>query len=183
MHTKDFQKNKLKGDFAELICKHHFELMGCDVQKVGIEELSPAFAKLRSAKKAVASLKKQMQLMPDFLVVHPDGNNASFVEVKYRNNSNKGFLREFSKELHLRYSEFIKDSTPVYFYLVTNQAPFIHIMKANILGCHKETGGFYPAQDSSLDGLPFFRGYKDNSSFNAIYNSIICPTIKELIVK
>ncbi len=38
-NTKKFQLEKIKGDFAELICKHHFELMGCDVNKVGIEDL------------------------------------------------------------------------------------------------------------------------------------------------
>jgi len=88
---------KIKGDFAELICKHHFELMGCNVSKVGIEELSPSFSKPTSSHKAVKALKRRMQGMPDFLVVHPSLKNASFVEVKYRKNitTDTAYLKSF----------------------------------------------------------------------------------------
>ena len=48
MKDNNFELNKIKGDFAELICKHHFELMGFHLNKVGIEEISPTFAKLKN---------------------------------------------------------------------------------------------------------------------------------------
>ena len=178
-------QNKIKGDYAELICKHHFELMGCHVNKVGIEDLSPSFAKLQSTHNAVQALKSRMQLMPDFLVVHPSMENASFVEVKYRKDitDDTSQLREFSKYLHKRYENFIKDGVPVYFYLLTNKKPYVHIMKANALKHWEETGGFYPVGVSALDNLPFFRGTKQHSSFNTIYETEIMPAIEDIICK
>ena len=176
---------KIKGDFAELICKHHFELMGCNVNKVGIEELSPSFAKLTSSHKAVKALKNRMQGMPDFLVVHPSLNNASFVEVKYRKNITKdtAYLKKFSLELHAQYSNFINDDVPIYFYLLTNTKPYVHIMKANALTHFEKTGGFYPARVSNLDNLPFFSGTIEYLSFNDVYSQTIEPTINDILIK
>ena len=176
---------KIKGDFAELICKHHFELMGCDVKKVGIEELSPSFAKLTSTHKAVKSLKKRMQGMPDFLVVHPSHKYASFVEVKYRKNitTSNEYLQKFSQELHTQYANFINDDIPIYFYLLTNTKPYVHIMKAKILSGFEKTGGFYPAQIKNLDNLSFFRGTDVHASFNNIYTQIIEPTIDDILIQ
>lgn len=183
-NLQEFQIKKIKGDFAELICKHHFELMGCHVNKVGIEELSPTFAKLNSSKKAVESLKARMQYMPDFLVVHPTLQDASFIEVKYRKNINdNASLKSLSLELHEKYSDFIKDDTPIYFYLLTNKSPFIHIMKANALKYWEHTGGFYPVGENALDRLPFFRGNNDNRSFNDVYMKSIKPAIVDILVK
>ncbi|QOY50951.1 hypothetical protein [Candidatus Sulfurimonas baltica] len=179
-NTPEFKIKKIKGDFAELICKHHFELMGCHVNKVGIEELSPAFAKLQSGRKAVASLKNRMQYMPDFLVVHPSGDNASFVEVKYRANISDDDLVKYSKEWHEQYADFIKDSTPVYFYLLTNKEPYVHIMKANALKHFEQTGGFYYAGIQNLNKLPFFSGTNEYSGFNAVYSQSIRSAIFEL---
>jgi len=178
--TDIFKIQKIKGDFAELICKHHFELMGCHINKVGIEELSPSFAKLQSSRKAVEALKTRMQYMPDFLVVHPNLDNASFVEVKYRKNVSNESLKIFSLELHQQYADFIKDNIPVYFYLLTNKEPYVYIMKANALKHWEHTGGFYDIGTGNLDTLPFFRGTKENSSFNTVYQDSIKPAIEEL---
>jgi len=174
---------KIKGDFAELICKHHFEIMGCNVSKVGIEELSPSFAKLQSSCIAVRALKDRMQGMPDFLVVHPSLDNASFVEVKYRKDItiNDTYLQKFSKELHQKYASFIKDDVPIYFYLLTNNAPYVHIMKANALKGFEKRGGFYPALVHNLDTLPFFRGTDEYPSFNTVYEETIAPVIEDLL--
>jgi len=182
--TKKFKIDKIKGDFAELICKHHFELMGCHINKVGIEELSPAFAKLKSSKKAVEALKNRMQSMPDFLVVHPSLDNASFVEVKYRKNVTHEKLKQFSKKLHEEYSDFIRDGVPVYFYLVTNKKPYIHIMKANSLKHWEHTGGFYNVGVTDLDRLPFFKGISSgkSDSFNSVYTNTIKQAIEGLLL-
>jgi len=179
-NTPEFKIKKIKGDLAELICKHHFELMGCDVNKVGIENLSPSFAKLTSSKKAVDALKNRMQYMPDFLVVHPSKKNASFVEVKYKQNITQDFLKQFSLELHQQYSDFIKDGVPVYFYLLTNKEPYVHIMKANALKRWEHTGGFYNVGVQDLDDLSFFEGSPENSSFNAVYYDSIKPAINDI---
>ncbi|QOY53239.1 hypothetical protein [Candidatus Sulfurimonas baltica] len=181
--TNNFNIKKIKGDYAELICKHHFELMGCHVNKVGIEELSPAFAKLKSDKQGIQSLKNRMQYMPDFLVVHPSQDNASFVEVKYRKNVSNDFLKEFSAELHVQYSDFIKDGIPVYFYVLTNSEPYVHIMKGKSLKYWEHTGGFYPVGESALDKFPFFKGIGENDSFNEVYAESIKIAIDDILWK
>ena len=82
--TQNFKIQKIKGDFAELICKHHFELMGYTVDKVGIEQLSPSFAKLNDSHSWVKNIKEHIQKLPDFLAVCPQKELASFIEVKFR---------------------------------------------------------------------------------------------------
>ncbi len=179
-NTKDFQTKKIKGDFAELICKHHFSLMGCDVNKMGIEDVSPSFAKLQSTKDAISSLKIRIQNTPDFLVVHPSINDASFVEVKFRKNIDEKGLCALSKELHKQYANFIDDGIQIYFYLLTNKAPYIYIMKANTLKNREITGGFYKVLDKALDRFPFFRNYENSDSFNYVYTNALKSALVDI---
>ena len=179
-NTKNFVIQKIKGDFAELICKYHFELMGCSVDKVGIEELSPTFAKLDRSIEAIHTLKKRLQFMPDFLVVHPSNNKASFVEVKYRKNLTKEKLKTISEAFHSRYEEFIKDNIPIYFYLLTNKPPYVYIMKANSLKYLEDVGGFYDAKNTTLDRFSFFKSTSKEKYFTKVYEDIIINVIKEL---
>ena len=181
-NSKDFNVKKIKGDFAELICQHHFELMGCSVDKMGVEALSLSFAKLNSPKASVQALKQHIQKMPDFMVVLPNSVDASLVEVKYRKNiDNDEALRLFSLELHERYKDFIEGHMPIYFYLVTNRVPYVHIMKARSFKHWEHTGGFYPALTTALDRLPFFRGNGSTASFNTVYRESVQPAIVEIM--
>ncbi|MCX6051035.1 MAG: hypothetical protein NTZ60_00840 [Campylobacterales bacterium] len=178
---EQFKIEKIKGDFAELICKHHFEYMGFKMDKVGIEDLSPSFAKLSSSNNAVTSLKKLIQYMPDFLAVYPSLGLASFIEVKYRRNITDLHLVEFSKELHLRYENVMKDGIPLYFYLVTNKAPYVYIMKAYALKHKEQTGGFYSVEDNALNNLVFFQSKNKNASFSEAYKDCIKTAIVEIL--
>ena len=176
-----FSKNKIKGDFAELICKHHFELMGYTMNKVGIEELSPAFANINGLNKYTEALKKRIQNMPDFLAVYPNLNYASFVEVKYRRNMNNSSLKSFSNTLHKNYKNFINDGTPLHFYLVTNIKPYVYIMKSNSKE-KIETGGFYSIGDVELDKKSLFKSQKKEMGFNDVYSKVIKLAIEDIIL-
>ena len=120
--------------------------------------------------------------MPDFLVVLPNSSDASFVEVKYRLNiASQQSLQALSVELHERYSNFIANDLPIYFYLVTNVAPFVYVMKAQSNIYREATGGFYPVSDTALDKFPFFRGDTTHSSFNNVYKESIRPSIIDIM--
>lgn len=179
----DWYKKKILGDFGEMICKHHFEIMGYTVDKTGIEELSPAFATLQSDKKPIASIKEYIQKIPDFLAVCPHSKKASFIEVKYRAGINKkSQLKEFSDELHTRYQNLVSQDIPIYFYLVTNIEPYIFIMKANSFKYKEKVGGFYTAgADKSLGTMPFFVGAgKNPRDFNEVYFNEIKPSLQNI---
>ena len=183
VNTTTFNTEKIKGDFAELVCRHHFELMGCHVDKTGVEELSPAFSKLHTNKPSVQAINKHLQRMPDFLVVLPNDTDASFVEVKFRSNIDSAeALKELSAESHERYKSFIDRKLPIYFYLVTNRAPFVYIMKAESLAYREDKGGFYRVQDSALDRFPFFRGDGNHKSFNTVFTENLLPALTAIML-
>ena len=184
----DWHKNKTKGDFAEMICKRHFKIMGYEVYETGIEKLAPSFAKLQSNNKYITNIKKYIQNIPDFLVVCPDTKKASFVEAKYRTiidtkdeKNLKKQLKEISKELHTKYNNLISQDIPIYFYLVTNTDPYIFIMKAKSLKYKEDVGGFYTAgEDKALSDMKFFKRNNTNpNDFNTVYSEVIKPYLDE----
>ncbi|WP_457560128.1 hypothetical protein [Caminibacter sp.] len=164
-----FLINKIKGDFAENICKIHFESMGCRVSKTGVEELSIDFAKMKDYKRLqTKNLKNLLQIMPDFLVTNTVKNDAALVEVKFLKNINNKILENFSEKLHKRYEYLISQNLPIYFYLVTNKKPYVYIMKAN--SKKGRPGGFYCANDKTLDNFYFFNAER---KFTEIYENIV----------
>lgn len=181
-NTECFQLQKIKGDFAELICRHHFELMGYDVSKTGIEEISPSFAKLQQMNSFTKPMKNHLQNMPDFIAVCDERNIASFIEVKYRSDINTSQqLFKLSEELHKQYDIYIKNNLPVYFYLVTNYEPYIHVLKAKSLKYREGTGGFYPVGDDGFKEFTFFKSINSKKGFNEVYKEIISKFISQII--
>jgi hypothetical protein len=178
----NFEINKIKGDFAELICKHHFELMGYNLNKIGIEEISPIFAKIRDKNSFITPLKTHLQNMPDFLAVCEDRKICSFIEVKFRENiDDSDKLVKLSKELHEQYKIYIDDKLPLYFYVVTNMKPYIYVLKADSLKYKEDTGGFYEVGNKSFDNFQFFKAISDKKSFNYIYSEVIEKFIVQII--
>ncbi len=182
MKDNNFELNKIKGDFAELICKHHFELMGFHLNKVGIEEISPTFAKLKNKNSFTIPLKTHLQNMPDFLAVCEDRGISSFIEVKFREDiDNYGKLIKLSNELHEQYKIYIDNNLPLYFYVVTNTKPYIHVLKAGVIKYKKNTGGFYEVGNRGFNDFQFFKSIKNKKSFNEIYETVIDKFISQVI--
>lgn len=161
MKDNNFELNKIKGDFAELICKHHFELMGFHLNKVGIEEISPTFAKLKNKKQFYYSFKNTFTEYARFLAVCEDRGISSFIEVKFREDiDNYDKLIKLSNELHEQYKIYIDNNLPLYFYVVTNTKPYIHVLKAGVIKYKENTGGFYEVGNRGFNDFQFFKSIK-----------------------
>ncbi|WP_457562932.1 arsenate reductase ArsC [Caminibacter pacificus] len=177
----NFLINKIKGDLAENICRVHFENMGYDVSKVGVENISSVFAHLNGYEKNyIEKLKLLFQRMPDLLITHNEKKEAALFEVKYNKNLNtQDDLKNFSKYLHERYDYHINTlKLPVYFYVVTNKKPYVYVLKAN--HTNGNTGGFYPADSSWLDKFPIFSKENAKKSFREVYFSVIYPALSDI---
>jgi|GEM_PF-4639936 len=96
MSTADWYKNKIKGAYAEGICRAHFEAIGYDVEPFGIEHTSPVYASrvwmdgnIQSSA-SFGAFKKPFRSMPDYFASRVYMNTkkekhrqAFLIEVKY----------------------------------------------------------------------------------------------------
>lgn len=96
---------KLKGDFAEIVCENHFNSLDYNVEKVGIEAIAPIHVR-KSQLYDNNFVQEQLNKTPDFIVSNE--TDAFFVEVKFRNNltSGKDFYKE-SADLIKRYKSIL----------------------------------------------------------------------------
>lgn len=84
----EWQINKIKGGFAEAVCRSHFEAMGYRVEQVGIEHIAPYYARHvgDGLDHYARQVQQHLQKLPDFLVSrkHNGKLQAFFVETKFR---------------------------------------------------------------------------------------------------
>ena len=95
MHNKNenqqtWYQNKIKGGLAEEICMNHFQYLGFDVARCGIEHVAPEYTRYANRIDAKSNnVRKVLNKTPDLLVSNSD--KAFLVEVKFsstiKNNS------------------------------------------------------------------------------------------------
>ncbi len=79
---ENWYKNKIKGGLAEEICMNHFQYLGFDVSRCGIEHVAPEYTKYANRIDAKSNnVKKVLNKIPDLLV--SNGDKAFLVEVKF----------------------------------------------------------------------------------------------------
>jgi hypothetical protein len=82
----EIQEEMVKGRIAESIVRCMFEDLGFEVVPYGYEHTCPTLAReTRKGKQLKGDSSSIIKKAPDFIVIDNNGN-ASFVEVKYRNN-------------------------------------------------------------------------------------------------
>ena len=80
--NKDWFSQKIKGDFAEIVCENHLRSIGYTVEKSGIESIAPVYSQKSLASELKSNLiKNHLNKTPDFIV--SKGDSAFFVEAKY----------------------------------------------------------------------------------------------------
>ena len=100
MNKIKWYKNKILGDFAEIICTNHFEALGYHVESTGIEKSAKVFTQLSnlSSSKSISSdtIYKKIHQTPDLLISRLFNNKLEsfFIEVKYRNHVDDYILLE-----------------------------------------------------------------------------------------
>ena len=67
--TNQWWARKIKGDFAEAVCRAHFESLGYAVESTGIERIAPGFCKTAGhpAGHYIEDIRR-FQRLPDFLI-------------------------------------------------------------------------------------------------------------------
>ncbi len=79
----NWHKNKIKGGFAEEVCKSHFQYLNFDVTPSGIENIAPQYASYcNRIEEKNNKIRKVLNKMPDLLV--SNSSKAFLVEVKFR---------------------------------------------------------------------------------------------------
>ena len=99
---------KLKGDFAEIVCENHFNSLDYNVEKVGIEAIAPIHTR-KSQLYNNNFVQKQLNKTPDFIVSNE--TDAFFVEVKFRstiNNDDTDFYKESAELIKIYKSIILK---------------------------------------------------------------------------
>lgn len=108
MNEESWIQNKIKGDFAENICKAHFELIGYSVDSIGIENIAPQYCNnLRIDKNIALSnnlLKNNFNRMPDLMMSRANGKSF-MVEVKFKTKIQD--FNAYQNELYWRYRQMI----------------------------------------------------------------------------
>lgn len=113
-------KNKLSGNFAENICSVHFQSLNYSVEKTGIENIAPFYAKNLNFFQN-NFVKNHLNKTPDF-IVSKNQEDAIFVEVKFNSNlsdSSESFYK-FGQDLILTYKHIIFKSK--YLESIANQS-------------------------------------------------------------
>lgn len=103
MDSIQWYQNKIKGGFAEEVCKSHFGYLGYDVANTGIEHIAPQYTKYTNRIDTLNNeVKKVLQKSPDLLI--SNDKKAFLVEVKFNGNikSDPDFY-SYGKELLFNY--------------------------------------------------------------------------------
>ena len=105
--NKQWLTNKLNGNFAENICSVHFQSLDYSVEKVGIENIAPTYAKNSNFFKD-NFIKNHLNRTPDF-IVSKGTQKAIFVEVKFNstiNDADESFYR-YGSDLIIKYKNIL----------------------------------------------------------------------------
>ena len=105
--NKQWLTNKLNGNFAENICSVHFQSLDYSVEKVGIENIAPTYAKNSNFFKD-NFIKNHLNRTPDFIVSKVT-QKAIFVEVKFNstiNDADESFYR-YGSDLIIKYKNIL----------------------------------------------------------------------------
>ncbi len=105
--NKQWLTNKLNGNFAENICAVHFQSLDYSVEKVGIENIAPTYAKNSNFFKD-NFIKNHLNRTPDF-IVSKGTQKAIFVEVKFNstiNDADESFYR-YGSDLIIKYKNIL----------------------------------------------------------------------------
>jgi len=107
MSTKqEWHQKKIKGGFAQEICRGHFAYLEFDVEASGIEQIAPIYTKSANKVDAKANIKNSLQKTPDFLLSNE--KSAFLVEVKFKTtiNNTQDFYN-YSDELLFDYKSML----------------------------------------------------------------------------
>jgi hypothetical protein len=104
MSNIDFSRNLIKGRIAEVI----FEQMIRDEGKYtvipfGYEHTMPTLAQYQHLVE-IEQVMKNISDAPDFALISEDKTKIYLVEVKYQNNLDLGYLREYAEKLLTRWN-------------------------------------------------------------------------------
>ena len=105
--NKQWLTNKLNGNFAENICAVHFQSLDYSVEKVGIENIAPTYAKNSNFFKD-NFIKNHLNRTPDF-IVSKGIEKAIFIEVKFNstiNDADESFYR-YGSDLIIKYKNIL----------------------------------------------------------------------------
>ncbi len=105
--NKQWLTNKLNGNFAENICAVHFQSLDYSVEKVGIENIAPTYAK-NSNFFQDNFIKNHLNRTPDF-IVSKGIEKAIFIEVKFNstiNDAQESFY-EYGSKLIIQYKNIL----------------------------------------------------------------------------
>ena len=105
--NKQWLTNKLNGNFAENICAVHFQSLDYSVEKVGIENIAPTYAKNSNFFKD-NFIKNHLNRTPDF-IVSKGTQKAIFVEVKFNstiNDAQESFY-DYGSKLIIQYKNIL----------------------------------------------------------------------------
>lgn len=125
--NKQWLTNKLNGNFAENICAVHFQSLDYSVEKVGIENIAPTYAKNSNFFKD-NFVKKHLNRTPDF-IVSKRSEKAIFVEVKFNstiNDAQESFY-DYGSKLLIQYKNILFKSK--FIDSVTENMPYQDLYK------------------------------------------------------
>ena len=106
--SKNWYINKIKGGFAEVIARAHFECMGYEVRDAGVEKVYPYYAESKGdiPNDIKANIRNYLDVFPDFLVFSSALKSLFTVEVKFRDGnsvSTEEDLKKLEKKLLWQY--------------------------------------------------------------------------------
>lgn len=205
MDNDQWFKNRLSGDFAESIAITHFSALGYKVERTGIENTAPSYAKLQHSVKLnnydvsaySGKIFKFHSKFPDFIASRvtkkPNGGrilNAIFIEVKYRTKAN---LSELRAELKQQYSHYITSGYPIFVYLlcksITDEKDIafksqIRPDKFRVLFCYlgHKSALWWEAGTDAFNKNAMYRYEHDDKTetFNRIYKDLIVKHLNDL---
>lgn len=165
-------KEKIKGDFAEAICKSHFSAIGYHVENTGVESAMETFARYSnlSSNKSIPAdmIMDNIRFTPDLLIsrLYQNTLQSFYIEVKYRQKVED--LQILENELFWQYRKIIWDEN------------ILKLVKAN----DQEIQNWDRKPSSKKEEDPFdeallekIKGFKDK------YKYIKTPIIFYLVVK
>lgn len=159
MTNIDFSRNLIKGRIAEVI----FEQMIRDegrytVIPFGYEHTMPTLAQYQHLVE-IEQVMRNISDAPDFALISEDKTKVYLVEVKYQNNLDLGYLKEYAEKLLIRWN-------PSWLFVATSEgffcAPCSAIGKEN--GISKLLSSWV-AIDRQVEYLKLLNEFENKSSF------------------
>lgn len=127
-----FAQNKIFGSVGESVCESTFQLLGFDVERMGVEHKAPLMmSHLNKTGHKVSStyggsVTKRIRKIPDFLVSRVNANgytDVMYVEAKFRYCKSRQELLSKQAELKNELAISTDEAAGVLIFLVTNPVP------------------------------------------------------------